>query len=142
MQIEVSVDIAGTSRAFMARLGPLVSQAVRQSAAEVEARAKIAIQIGPKSGRVYKRGRRIHQASAPGEAPATDTGNLVNSIQARPRGQFTAEVAAGAEYAEKLELGGARVAPRPFLSPALEAERERFAARVHLAVAQAAGQGA
>ena len=38
------------------------------------------IQTGPKSGRTYEKynPRRTHKASAPGQAPASDTGNLVS----------------------------------------------------------------
>ncbi len=35
---------------------------------------------GPKSGRVYRRKSVVHRASAPGEAPAIDTGILRFSI--------------------------------------------------------------
>ena len=40
------------------------------------------IQSGPKSGRIYEKynPRRTHRASAPGQAPASDTGNLVRNI--------------------------------------------------------------
>jgi len=40
------------------------------------------IQSGPKSGRIYEKynPRRTHKASAPGQAPASDTGNLVRNI--------------------------------------------------------------
>ena len=38
------------------------------------------IQTGSKSGIVYKRKKGTHQASAEGQAPATDTGELVGGI--------------------------------------------------------------
>jgi hypothetical protein len=34
------------------------------------------------TGRYYRRGSAFHRASAPGEPPAVDTGNLLGSIQA------------------------------------------------------------
>ena len=48
-------------------------------------------------------GYKFHRASAPGEAPAVDTGNLMNSIRTRMVGALQAEVVAGAEYAQLLE---------------------------------------
>jgi hypothetical protein len=33
-----------------------------------------------KTGKLYPRGKVFHQASAPGEAPAVDSSNLINSI--------------------------------------------------------------
>lgn len=98
-----------------------------KAAHDVEARAKVAIQTGAKTGRMYGR----HQASAPGEAPATDTGHLVNSIHvdAGP-GELAAEVVVGAEYGAYLEFGTTDMAPRPFLGPAVEAARPGFVAAV------------
>lgn len=80
--------------------------------------AVLLLQKGPKTGRIYFRRSVAHRASAPGEAPATDTGNLVRSI-----GQDVVAdgviVFAAAEYARKLEFGEGRVAARPFLRRAL-----------------------
>ncbi|MBK9316909.1 MAG: hypothetical protein IPM55_22085 [Acidobacteria bacterium] len=74
-----------------------------------------------KSGRFYKvskRGR-LHQASAPGEAPAILTGFLANSILTSFPSQTTGVITIGAEYAEYLERGTSRMAARPFVEPAL-----------------------
>ena len=61
-----------------------------------------------------------HRASAPGEAPAIDTGNLLNSGYHKMTGPTEGEVGFGAEYAVYLEMGSVRMAPRPFLGPAVE----------------------
>lgn len=75
-----------------------------------------------KSGRLYRRGRTaMHQASAPGEAPAVDTGFLTNSIQVATTGPLTAEIQIPAEYAAYLEFGTRRMAPRPYVQPAIDA---------------------
>lgn len=71
-------------------------------------------------------GARIHRASAPGESPAIDTGALVNSIQSRQLAPMRWAVAAGTEYAAYLEYGTSRMAPRPYMRPALEAARQPF----------------
>ena len=100
---------------------------VRKAAFDVEANAKMAIQTGTKTGRVYaKKGTARHQASASGEAPATDTGALVNSIHATRESEAEWQVAASAEYAIPLELAR----NRPFLLPALMAVKASFIAAV------------
>lgn len=68
----------------------------------------------------------FHRASAPGEAPATDTGNLAGSIGARMTGKLIGEVGSTAEYAAVLEFGGAHMAARPALTPAVKAEWPEF----------------
>ncbi|GEM_PF-4033277 len=95
---------------------------IKAAAFEVEAEAKTAIQTGAKSGRLYKRGKRTHRASAEGEAPASDTGALVNSIRAHRVRRLLWEVRVGQLYGALLELK----LNRPFLLPALEKVRERF----------------
>ena len=81
-----------------------------------------------KSGRIYKRSEKIHQASAPGQAPAIDTGLLANSIQARAYGRDGAMIYTNTEYAEVLELGGKHILPRPFMRPAVEKIAPKFLA--------------
>ena len=102
------------------------------TALSIERTAILRIQLPPKTGRRYRRGRgRYHQASAPGESPATDTGNLAGSIRTvQGTRRHTAVVTVGAEYAARLEFGDGRVAPRPFLGPAVEQERPHFEARM------------
>ncbi|MNE40071.1 hypothetical protein D3C80_1340600 [compost metagenome] len=70
----------------------------------------------PGSGRIYGK----HQASAPGEPPAVDTGRLRNATQAdtqvrRDGDDIVGRVVANSEYAHALEVGTERMAPRPFL---------------------------
>ena len=87
------------------------------------------IRSGTKSGRVYKRGGRVHQTSDPGEAPANDTGRLAASlgstVTAGRRG-VTGSLFAQAKYAKALELGTARVAARPFLRPGLARNKRKI----------------
>lgn len=78
-----------------------------------------------KTGRVYRRRGVQHQASAPGEPPASDTGRLVNSTttdydQAKLMGTVTARTA----YAAALEYGTVRMAPRPYARPAAANTKE------------------
>jgi HK97 gp10 family phage protein len=111
-----------------------VGKEVRKTTLLVEGGAKTKIMTGPKSGRQYKRGKKFHQASAPGEAPATDTGNLVNSIQSDFEGDLKGMVNVHAEYAEVLEYGSVRMDRRPYLTPATEEQRDDFEKNVAMAV--------
>ena len=78
------------------------------------------IQRGQKTGREYKIRSVTHTASAPGEAPANMTGNLVRSIRVEHfPGSGTARVAVAASYARELEFGTKKIAPRPFLRPSI-----------------------
>jgi HK97 gp10 family phage protein len=81
-----------------------------------------------KSGRVYergKKGKRLHQASAPGESPAVDMGHLFSSIETKRDG-VTAAVFTNAEQAEVLELGGRYMEARPFMTPAVDEIRPKY----------------
>lgn len=115
-------------------------EATMKGAAQIVANdAKRRVQRGPKSGRVYTRRGIAHQASAPGEAPATDTGKLVGSIVADAKG-LTAYVEARSVYGRWLEYGTRRIKPRPFLVPAVEANRQQIGDLIRAAVATAATQ--
>jgi hypothetical protein len=105
-----------------------IDEVCESTALDIQARAQMAIMNPPKSGRIYRRGNVAHQASAPGEAPATDTGNLVNSAYTKKLGQADYETGFTAEYAAHLEFGApnAHIAPRPYLRPAVEAVRDAF----------------
>lgn len=82
----------------------------------VRNRAVAKIQSGPKTGARYKRGSIVHQASAPGQAPATDTGKLASSAEFEVDEQgLWAIVSFSAFYARLLEFGTRYIRPRPFL---------------------------
>jgi len=71
-------------------------------------------------------GYKIHRASAPGEAPAVDTGNLKGTINMEMTGKTTAIITADPEYARHLEFGTRRMQMRPFMRPAAEKNRGPF----------------
>ena len=116
---------------------PIMGQKMAQRAAavvrvatfNVQSRVKLSMEP-PKTGLIYKRpGGKTHLASAPGEAPAIDYGNLVNSIQVDfENGGLTGIVFTSRDYAALLEFGGAHVAARPFMEPAVNAEWPAFLA--------------
>lgn len=67
--------------------------------------------------------------SVPGEPPGKRTGNLGRSIQTESvqrKGEFIGIVGTNVKYGFWLELGTRRMAPRPFLRPALDAMRSRI----------------
>jgi HK97 gp10 family phage protein len=71
-----------------------------------------------------------HQASAPGEPPASDTGTLINAlgVEATRVNQDSASAGVGisgvAPYWEDLEYGTVLMEPRPFVRPVYEAGKD------------------
>lgn len=113
-----------------------VDELVLLTAVEVEARLKLAIQGGAKSGRVYKRGKVWHRASAPGQAPASDTGALIASIMHEKDAPLTASVGSRLAYAVYLEFGTVKMAPRPLWVPEAEATAKEFRADLEALLTQ------
>ena len=73
-----------------------------------------------KTGHIYKHHGVEHQASAPGEPPASETGHLVNSIKTEyDEGKLMGAVVVQAPYGIMLEFGTEKMAGRPYLRPAL-----------------------
>lgn len=102
-----------------------VKALIAKYALKIEATVKKKLS-GPGSGRVYYRGEGIvHQASAPGEPPATDTGRLRASVHHVLEG-VAAQVIADTEYAAALEFGTDKIEPRPYMKPALEEHKDDF----------------
>lgn len=89
----------------------------------IEARTTLAL-----SRAVEETARNI-EAGAKARAPMR-TGNLRASIQTHRTGLHEAEVRVGAEYGTFVEHGTRHTAAKPFLAPAVEAERPRFLGRI------------
>src|SRR5262249_49879155 len=137
VQIEGLDKLAQASSEIKQAVANEVEKGLFASAQKVRTEAITSIQNGQKSGRLYKRRTVIHRASAPGEAPATDTGRLANSITAYNGGNGEAFTVAGrgtALYAPLLEFGTSKMAPRPFMVPALEKSKAWIVARLQDAV--------
>ena len=87
---------------------------------------------GEKTGIVYTRkGGKTHRASAPGESPAVDSGELIRSIIFDTKKLEIEVGAAGAPHAEPLEFGakyksGRVMEPRPFLAPAVDNNKDEI----------------
>jgi len=94
-----------------------IQRVLEVSALKIDRAAKLLIARGSKSGRRYGK----HQASAPGEAPATNTGRLIQSIAWQVLNQgLTVEIGSPLDYASYLEDGTQRMDPRPWLKPAYD----------------------
>jgi phage gpG-like protein len=110
-----------------------VGKAVLKTAVNLRTDVIRRIQRGPATGRTYEltNPTRTHQASAKGEAPATDQGGLVGSIKFNKVGPMTATVGSEIVYAAALEFGhdygkGRIIEPRPYFTPAVEAARDEY----------------
>ena len=92
----------------------------RTTASKAKLFAQQSIKNGDKSGKKYA--SLINTSSAPGEAPANQTGALASSIFYRTSfGSKFKSFSLGAKvpYAARLEYGGFGIAERPFLRPAI-----------------------
>ena len=88
-----------------------------QETAAKAMRLMIASMTGQKSGRKYKTGKNtIHQASAPGQAPAVQSGVLKSSITINPVNEYTYVISIAAFYGRILEFS----MNRAFAIPASE----------------------
>ena len=104
------------------RIERAVNRAIQTSARNIKEHIAQSM-ASPKSGRTYRRGNRVHVASAVGEAPAIDTGNLANSIMLDFPEKGKAIIFTNVDYAPVLEFGGAKMGARPFFRPALLTEQ-------------------
>lgn len=123
-----------------ARITAEVTTAVRDAADDVLEKAVSSILEGGKTGKIYRRRGVTHQASASGEAPASDTGRLAQS--GRTFFKETSEsVVAGVNfstaYAGALEFGTQTIEPRPYARPALAEVRKDLKQTVATAVSKA-----
>jgi hypothetical protein len=97
--------------------------------------------VDTKSGNEYDRGGKVHVASAPGEAPARDTGHLGQSttfklapVDNNP--EKIASVVVRASYAFALEFGrvDGTIKARPFVRPAWMLHEAKIRADVKAAL--------
>jgi HK97 gp10 family phage protein len=78
---------------------------------------KNSILSGAKSGRQYYINGARHTASAPGQSPANQSGDLVKSIKVSKE-RNKSIISISKNYAVYLEFGTSKMRPRPFIIPA------------------------
>lgn len=127
-------DIVWNGPQLLVALRAAIAPEVLAGGHMVHADAVNSIMTGQKTGRLYRRRDVVHQASAPGEPPASDTGTLVqrSTVEWNAR-ELRATVVFRTKYALPLELGTERMEPRPYLRPALARNIDTIMARINAA---------
>lgn len=140
----VRIDTAGFPelQAALREMGDDVRQEVSKivQATGLALRADIVkrYQRGPATGRIYTRGGITRQASAPGEAPMSDTGRLAAGTLYSTVSPLSVTVYNSVQYAEWLEFGTRNIAERPAWTPAANQARKKFLAQIRAAVMRGA----
>lgn len=145
MSVEGVEQLKANLAALSASLGPLVARAAFKGGRLVQSRVIKRIQKPQGVGQWvtrYQPGQAPYQhlASAPGQAPNSDTGELVRGIQVEvTRDDVTVGVESSQDdKAMALEFGttDGRLLPRPFLFPSLEESRADIEKLISEAVAE------
>lgn len=166
VEIKGLKEVQDAIRAYKGDISKQLGLIVNATALEAVSDVKRSIERGPKTGNVYYRipGPRYmtirkgsedgppvaffraegkqnlsprHQASAPGQAPATDTGALVTSIYNEDRGRYSKAIGSRLPYAYYLEFGTFKIKPRKSWLPAVERAVPKMLKRVQLAISKA-----
>jgi len=123
---KVDARVKAAMKALVKETGEAVIKDIQQNMAQA------------KSGIQYKDLPR--KSSAPGEAPAIQWGDVVQSYKVTPQGDLTILVGSDSAIAKMLENGTAHIAPRPALKPAIERARAKYKQNVREAVSAAIRQ--
>ena len=122
----ISIKVHKRSRKVLLNVPNLVNkyparieQALKDIGDEVVKETRVLIKSKNKTGRIYRFRGRLHQASAPGEAPANRTGRLLKSSNYAVRNQQQLSIGESAPYAVFLEDGTRKIKPRPHLIRAI-----------------------
>jgi hypothetical protein len=134
------VSVTWNDAAYIANVRQGAFEGVVTAIGIVEDRWVRLIMGPPKTGRIYRRRGVEHQASAPGEAPASDTGRLVNSrrleySQAELRGSMIVSAA----HILPLEHGTRKMEPRPSVRRALAESHNEITAAIATSIARRIG---
>lgn len=129
MKTSVTVTRQSKVKGVTAKYNAKLKQIIGAGGQMVMNEAKQSIQQNSGGGKTYQKykPRRTHTASAEGQPPNTDTGFLVSNIflQIDPDG-LGADVESRADYSGYLEFGTSKMRARPYLQPALEANRRNI----------------
>lgn len=106
---------------FESELQQSLSDLVKKTAKDIRTEIETSLEKTGHSGRRYRRGGgRVHIASAPGETPARDSGDLWGSVSQVRSGGGVSEFEISAGHAGLLEDGTSAMAARPFVAPAVD----------------------
>ena len=152
----IKLQVQTSAGAFLVYDKKRLKKLMRQAGQEVAAVARALIRRSKGSGRAYRHAGAPHQASGPGQPPAMVTGALLRGIKVRPfksgdgvavrDSQFYALIlqtgarGGGSKGGKGVrnrrgQAGTARVmAPRPFLTVALDQRAASLQARIRDAV--------
>ncbi|WP_020471465.1 HK97-gp10 family putative phage morphogenesis protein [Zavarzinella formosa] len=145
--IDLTVTVQGldkiisSSAAIQKAVDEELSKGTYACAQQIATDYKKSVLAGGKSGRIYKYGAISHQASAPGEAPASNTGRLVNAISVMVDSASSSIMKVATKYAMMLEVGTSKMAARPAAVPAMEQNRAWIIERIALALKTALSRG-
>lgn len=159
MRLSVSIDGEQALQSALRDLGDAVADEVRKEVYRagfaLQGDIKERIQRGPKTGNIYTHrfvtinGRAVpieergapHQASAAGQAPASDTGALARSVYLNDAsfraGRAQVSVGSDLVYAAYLEYGTRKIAQRPAWTPAAHEAQRKFRAALEAVVKRA-----
>jgi hypothetical protein len=129
------------ARAHAGRLKKLTGEAMVREVGKalfaagelIQVEAQISITAGAVSGSK-------HVASAPGEAPNNDTGDLAGKIETNQVAPLVVEVSSNSDHAADLEFGTSKMAARPYTAPARDAKRKEVQQLVRRGVDRAVKQ--
>lgn len=125
-------------KAHVARLkrisGPTMEREIGKALFVAGNRVQVAAQISITAGAVSGKG---HVPSIAPNPPNNDTGVLASNIETIQKAPLVVEVRSSAPYSAALEFGTSRMAARPFMQPALDAERKNVEQLVFQAVKRA-----
>lgn len=113
--------------ALLSRLRKAAMRGVVTGTEAVRTEAVSLVLQTPKTGRIYRRRGVEHQASAPGEPWASDTGYALSRIETvYDSSELVGRVNFGAKQAEALEFGTQTMQPRPVARPALMNKKDEI----------------
>jgi len=126
-------NIRGRMDALSRDVNQAIAKAIRNGLETIATDVRQSMSRGKHTGRIYRKynPRRDHQASAPGETPAVDTGVYVGQITTvMDKDGRGGQVESRGRQAAILEFGAGRVAARPHMDPALKRNQKRIMDRV------------
>ena len=131
-------DIFKNIEALKSKAEAETARAVRATAQAIRNDAIISVKSHLSAGNVYTRGTVKHVASKPGSPPNQDRGTLTRNIRVTLNDDLTADISSNAPYSAALEFGTSNMAARPFMTPAVEGQREKHKERLQKAIMRAA----